>query len=85
MAPRIGALGGDQHGVRIDLQGRDAELLKVRVPGRLIGEAAVGMSAEPTDHMTGQRAFAHLGERLVIDDVIAMAGAQQAEEVEAAL
>jgi len=31
-----------------------------------------------------QRPFAHIGERCVIDDVIAMTGAEQAEEVEAA-
>src|ERR1700694_1054160 len=37
------ALGGDQHRVGIDLEGRDPELLKVCVPGRLIGEAAVAM------------------------------------------
>ena len=79
------AFGGDQHGVRIDLQGRDAELFQVRRPGLLIGEVAVGMFGEPGDHMAGQRAFAHIGERGVIDDVIAMAGAQQAEKIEAAL
>jgi len=83
-APRR-TFGGDQHGIRIDLEGRNAELFKVRVPGRLIGETAVGMFGEPGDHMAGQRTFAHIGERRVIDDVIIMAGAQQAEEVEAAL
>jgi len=36
-------------------------------------------------HMRGQRAFAHVSQRLGIDDVIAMAGAQQREKVEAAL
>src|SRR5271163_4698487 len=79
------AFGGDQHGVRIDLQGRDAELFQVRRPGLLIGEVTVGMFGEPGDHMASQRAFAHIGERGVIDDVIAMAGAQQAEKIEAAL
>jgi hypothetical protein len=33
----------------------------------------------------GQRAFAHVGDRLIIDHVIAVTGAQQFEEVEAAL
>ena len=46
----------------------------------LIGEVTVGMFGEAGDHMAGQRAFAHIGERVVIDDVIAMAGAQQARE-----
>ncbi len=40
----------------------------MRVPGRLIGEAAVGMFGEPGDHMAGQRPFAQIGERFVIDD-----------------
>ena len=79
------AFGGDLQGVRIDLQGRDAELFQVRRPGLLVGEVTVGMFGEPGDHMAGQRAFAHIGERGVIDDVIAMAGAQQAEKIEAAL
>ena len=35
--------------------------------------------------MGGQRAFAHVGQCLGIDDVIVVAGAQQFEEVEAAL
>ena len=78
-------LGDDQHGVRIDLQGRDAEFFQVRRPGLLIGEVTVGMFGESGDHTAGQRAFAHIGERGVIDDVIAMAGAQQAEKIEAAL
>ena len=32
------AFGGDLQGVRIDLQGRDAELFQVRRPGLLVGE-----------------------------------------------
>ena len=57
----------------------------MRGPGRLIGEAAVGMFGQAGDDMAGERAVAHIGQRLGIDDVIAMAGAQQREEVEAAL
>src|ERR1700730_19120509 len=57
----------------------------MRVKGPLVGEAAVGMFGQPVDHLSGQGAFAHIGERRGIDDVIAMSGAQQAEEVEAAL
>jgi hypothetical protein len=30
----------------------------------------------------GKRTLAHVGKRLVVDDVIAMAGAQQTEEIE---
>src|ERR1700688_3069614 len=80
-----GAFGGDQHRIGIDLEGGDAELFKMRVPGPLVGEAAVGMFGQAVDHLSGQRAFAHIGECRGIDDVIAMAGAQQGEEVEAAL
>jgi hypothetical protein len=79
------AFGGDQHRVRIDLEGGDAEPFQMRGPCRLIGEVTVGMLGEPSDHRAGQRALAHIGERRVIDDVIAMAGTQQAKEVEAAL
>ena len=43
------------------------------------------MFGQLVDHIRRQRAFAHIGERRGIDDVIAMTGAQQAEEVEAAL
>ena len=78
-------LGGDQHRVWIDLEGRDAERFEVGVPGVVIGEAAVGMLDQASDHWAGQCTLAHVGERLGIDDVIVMAGAQQLEEVEAAL
>ena len=35
------ALGGDQHGIGMDLQGGDAEPLQMSVPGRAIGEDAI--------------------------------------------
>ena len=38
------ALGGDRHWIGVDLQGRDAELVEVQVPGGLIREEAVGRS-----------------------------------------
>jgi hypothetical protein len=47
----------------------------VRVKSPLVGEAAVG---QPGDHMAGERAFAHIGQRFVIDDVIATTGTRQA-------
>jgi hypothetical protein len=68
------AFGGDQHRVRIDLEGGDAELFQMRGPRRLIGEIMIGMFGEPGNHMRRQRPFAHIGERRVIDDVIAVAG-----------
>src|SRR3984893_3207164 len=78
-------LGGDHHGVWIDLEGRDAERFEVGIPGVVTGKAAVGMLDQASDHMGGQCTFAHVGERLGVDDVIVVAGAQQREEVEAAL
>jgi hypothetical protein len=79
------AFGCDQRRVQIDLEGGDAELFQMRGPCRLIGEVTIGLFAEQGDHMRRQRPFAHIGERCVIDDVIATTGAEQAEEVEAAL
>ena len=78
------AFGGDQHGIGMDLQGGDAEPLQMSVPGRPIGEDAIGMLAQAGDDGSGERAGAHIGQGFVIDDVIVMSGAQQFEEVEAA-
>ena len=80
-----GPFGGDQHGIGMDLEGGDAEPLQMSVPGRAIGEDAVLMLAQAGDDWPGERAGAHIGEGFVIDDVVAMPGAQQVEEVEAAL
>jgi hypothetical protein len=77
-------LGGDQHRIGTDFERRDAELFQMCGPRPLIGKAALGMFGKPGDQVSGQRAFAHIGERYVVDDVIAMAGAQQAEEIEPA-
>ena len=79
------ALGGDQHGIGMDLQGGDTEPLQMSVPGRAIGEDAILMLAQAGDDGAGERAGAHIGHGFVIDDVVAMPGAQQFEEVEAPL
>ena len=55
------------------------------VPGRAVGEDAIGMLAEAGDDGSGERAVAHVGQGLFIDDVIVMSGPQHFEEVEAAL
>jgi hypothetical protein len=57
----------------------------VGVPGVVTGKAAGGMRDQASDHMGGQGAFTHVGERRGVDDVIVVAGAQQREKVEAAL
>ena len=46
--------------------------------GVAIGKAACGMLVQAINHMGSQGAFAHVGERLGVDDVIVVAGAQQA-------
>src|SRR5215204_2560062 len=78
-------LGGHHHGIRIDLECRDAEPFEMGVPDLLVGEVAVRMIDQASDHVRGQRAFAHVSERLGIEDVIVVAGAQQLEEIEPAL
>ena len=47
------AFGGDQHWIRIDLEGRDSEPLKMVAPGNLIGKASVGMLDQASNHMGG--------------------------------
>ena len=68
----------------MNLERCDAEPLQMSLPRRAIGEDAIGMLAQAGDDGAGERAGAHVGQSLVIDDVIAMPGAQQFEEVEAA-
>ena len=80
-----GALGGDHDGIRIDRKGRDAEPVEMGGPGRPIGEEPVRVFGQAGNHRAGEGALAHIGQRLGIDDIIAMAGAQQVEEVAAVL
>ena len=55
------AFAGDQHGIGADLQSRDAEPVQMDVPGRPIGEDAIGMLAEAGDDGSGERPAAHIG------------------------
>src|SRR5260221_11929715 len=80
-----GALGRDQHRIRIDFERRDAEPIKMRGPGYMIGEESVRVVGQASDHRAGKGALAHIGQRLGIDDIITMARTQQFEEVAAAL
>src|SRR5215204_3028317 len=57
----------------------------MRLPGRMVGEAARRVACQERDYRPGQGAFAHVGQRLGIDDVVGMPGAQQLEEVQPAL
>jgi len=54
-------------------------------PSGLIGEVFMRVLGQAGDHRAGKGALAHIGQGLGIDDIIAMAGAQQFEEVAAAL
>jgi hypothetical protein len=69
----------------MNLQGRDAEPIQASVPCCAIGEDAIAMFAEAGQKGAAERAGAHVGESLFVDDVIAISGAQKFEEVEAAL
>ena len=50
-------------------------------PGLLIGEAPVGMFDQASDQMGGERAFAHVGQCLGIDDVIIVAARSSARKL----
>lgn len=54
-------------------------------PGPPTGESALLMLSQAGDDRAGERAGAHVGQGLLIDDVIAAPGPQQFEEVEATL
>jgi hypothetical protein len=54
-------------------------------PGPPIGESALFMFSQAGDDRSSKRVGAHVGESILIDHVIASPGAQQFEEVEAAL
>ena len=47
------------------------------VPGLATDEATFLMLDQASDHMGGQRTLAHVRQRLGIDDVVVVAGAQQ--------
>ena len=79
--------GRDHHGQRTAQrqESRDAELVEMRGPGDLGGEDPLGMFGQAGDHRPGQGALSHVGQRRGIDDIIAVAGAQQLEKVVAVL
>ena len=57
----------------------------MRLPRRWVGEPRVRIGGQGGDHWPSQRAAAHIGQRRFVDHIIGMAGAQQIEEVQAAL
>src|SRR5208283_3741772 len=59
--------------------------IQMSAPRRAIGEDAILMLTQAGDDGSGERTGAHIGQGFVIDDVIAMPGAQQFEEVETTL
>jgi hypothetical protein len=70
------AFGGDAERVGRDLQGADAEAVKVRQPGRLIVEPRLPMCRQMIDDRPGQGALTHIVQRGLIDDVVCVPGAQ---------
>src|SRR3979409_1923840 len=80
-----GALGGDYDRIGSDAERRDAETVEICGKGRPIGEEPVRMFGQAGDRRGGEDAAAHIGQRLGIDDVIAIAGAQQVEGIAAGL
>ena len=55
------------------------------LPGRVIGEACLRLGRQAAEHRPGERAAAHVGQGRRVDHILAVAGAQQVEEVEPAL
>jgi len=79
------AFGGDRYRIRIDPEGRDSQPVEMRARVRTIGKMPGGILEEGGYHGAGQRSLTHVSDRLIIDDVIVMTGAQQFEEIEAGL
>ena len=77
--------GGDAYRVGGHIEGGNAEALEMRLPGRAIGKAGLGMAGEQGDDPQGEMTPAHIGQRLGVDHVVLVAGAQQLEEVQSAL
>ena len=64
------AFRGDADRIGRDLQCADAELIEMRLPGRMIGKARPRRRRQLADHRPGEPALAHVGERRAVDDVI---------------
>src|SRR5580698_2161613 len=57
----------------------------MRLPRRLVGEVLGLVAGELPDKRAGERTAGHISECLSVDDVIAVAGAQQFQKIEPAL
>ena len=79
------SFGGDAHRIGCDLQLSDAETPQMGLPGRVIDEASLPLGRQAAEHRPGERAAAHIGQGRRVDHILAVAGAQQVEEVEPAL
>jgi hypothetical protein len=58
--------------------------MQMRRPGLAIDEVALGMGRQACDDRSRQGAFAHVGKRLIVDDIVGVAVAQAFEEIQAA-
>src|SRR5215472_4556869 len=79
-----GSLGGDAHRIGCDGKRGDAEPLKMRHPGLGIGKVPLRLGGEMVDDGSRQGTLAHIGESLLVENVVAVAGAQEFEKVEPA-
>ena len=54
------------------------------VPGRFIGEPMLGIGFQPGDHRSRQGALTHVIQRLGVDHVVTVSGAQHLQEIQPA-
>jgi len=83
-APK-GAFGGQAHRIGRGLEFADAEPAQMIHPVACVGEALVAVGREPSEDRRRHAMFADIGERLIVDDIVGVTGAQAFEKVQAAL
>jgi hypothetical protein len=79
------ALGGELDRIGGHRQPCEAGRLQVRPPRRFVGEALGRRPLEPVDDGAGEVVRPHVGQGRRVDDVVAVIGPQQREEVAPAL
>ena len=79
------AFGSDTRGIGVGFEFAHAEPTQMRAPSLSVGEAALAVGREPSRQGRWHVLLTHIGERLVVDDIIREPGAQAFEEVHAAL
>ena len=67
------------------MTGAEAEAVQVGLPRRLVGKAPGSGGEQSGDDAVRHAVFDQVGQRRGVDHVVGIAGAQQVEEVQAAL